>query len=314
MLVQKCRLNEQKLEDHILQLRSTSTELLNCWWKCDLFLLALTSKLVLLLCLCFSFDHKMATEDWFGSSILNLFVEKAKKVLIIPTLRMRVYVLIAISWFIDRISKSLFKCYWFRTGGVASNLVPPNHFTDLTALHGFFFGSTGSAAIQRLWGIGSPSKPRRVWKVGKIRRNGLARPCLENVTVCLVCFWCLYWEKDIVMAETSELFLKVSRKSIYRSSFINSPSHKIAWPFHGRMNVLKVLQYPFGSVAFAINWSNPLVGIVPNLVHPGHLCQRPTITCTVARFPARNLNMQILGHRTTIFWSLRLVCWQNMCF
>lgn len=188
MLVQKCRLNEQKLEDHILQLRSTSTELLNCWWKCDLFLLALTSKLVLLLCLCFSFDHKMATEDWFGSSILNLFVEKAKKVLIIPTLRMRVYVLIAISWFIDRISKSLFKCYWFRTGGVASNLVPPKSLHGSHGASRILFWVHRIAAIQRLWGIGSPSKPRRVWKVGKIRRNGLARPCLENVTVCLVFF------------------------------------------------------------------------------------------------------------------------------
>lgn len=141
MLVQKCRLNEQKLEDHILQLRSTSTELLNCWWKCDLFLLALTSKLVLLLCLCFSFDHKMATEDWFGSSILNLFVEKAKKVLIIPTLRMRIYVLITINWFIDKISKSLFSMLLisYRWHSIQPWYFP-NHFTDLRgASLGFFW-------------------------------------------------------------------------------------------------------------------------------------------------------------------------------
>ena len=172
--------------------------------------------------------------------------------------------------------------------------VPPNR------LHGFPLFWTPFTAIQQRW-LGS-SKPRRQQNIHQWR--GVFKVTLPMFVLCFI-------GNDIVINNFLTIFWYLENVFIDRV-FIDSPSHKIAWPFHESMNVLKVLKYPFWSVAFAINWSNPSVGIIfgVTLVHPDHQCQRSRMTCTVASFPPRNLNMQILGHRTTIFWSLRLVCWQ----
>ena len=161
------------------------------------------------LCCCFVFASALITR-WprridSGLQSWIFLLRRPKRFWLYLHYECILYVLITISWFIDKISKSLFSMllisYRWRSIQLGTSQITSR---ISVALHSVFFGGPPdrrSDPTTTLRNREGPSKPRRVMALpGPVWKTPGSLP-----SFFLVFF---YWEKDIVMAETSELFFK----------------------------------------------------------------------------------------------------------